>query len=663
MLHDRDEMDIIFEVIDLDSPGRSYANGTRAAKSFVSARREVYRNALNQLYKNRGQPTNELERELAAKYERFSGFHHFKQAADRIRAQLGQANRFMEGVRRSGMYLATMKEIFRSYGLPEELTALPHVESSFNFEAYSSAGAAGVWQFMPGTGRLFMDINYTIDERRDPIIATHAAAKLLKANYEELGSWPLAITAYNHGRAGMARARQMVGGDIADIIENYRSRSFGFASKNFYCEFLAALDVARDYRRHFGDLDVYPEHSFEEVEIAHYTPATAVAQQIGIPLDTLREYNLALRSSVWKGWRHIPKGYRLRVPHGHGERGASAIASLPERYRLAEQASGGQHVVRRGETVGGIARAHGVSFRELMNANRLRSSMLRVGQRLDIPVRESRVAMASTSATARDTSTPVEAGAIHTVRRGDTLFNIARRNGIPLPTLLELNNLTTRSAIYPGQRLRVTPPEEPMAAVPATAVAPVEPSAPRKLERAAPASPEAKTAQDGEPQPVQVNEESITVMGRTLKVQASDYAAAPAGKNAGSIIVAAEETIGHYAEWAKISPSAIRNLNHRNVYRKMRTGAKITIPFTRVTREEFERKRLEYHLQMFEDFFESYQVGDEKQVTVAPGQSIWELCVNEHNAPLWLVQMYNPEKNLDQLNPGDSITIPAVVKK
>ena len=106
----------------------------------------------------------------------------------------------------SGQYMIFLKKIFKKYDLPEELIVLPHVESSFNYKAYSSAGAAGIWQFTRGTGKQYLKISYEVDERLDPILSTEAAAKLLKRNYEVLGSWPLAITAYNHGAYGMKRA-------------------------------------------------------------------------------------------------------------------------------------------------------------------------------------------------------------------------------------------------------------------------------------------------------------------------------------------------------------------------------------------------------------------------------------------------------------------------
>ena len=120
-------------------------------------------------------------------------------AAENVRWQLGQSNRFLAGLRRSGAYRDHIEEVIRSKNLPAGLVVLPHVESSFNPGAYSSAAAAGMWQFTRATGQRFMRIDHIVDERMDPYIAAEAAMSLLEYNYRVLGTWPLALTAYNHG--------------------------------------------------------------------------------------------------------------------------------------------------------------------------------------------------------------------------------------------------------------------------------------------------------------------------------------------------------------------------------------------------------------------------------------------------------------------------------
>src|SRR5881397_2871605 len=162
---------------------------------------------------------------------------------DNVHTQLGIKERFREGIVRSGRYVEAFEEIFEKQGIPPEIALLPLVESSFENRALSNAGAAGIWQFTRGTGRLYLNVNRKLDERLDPARATRAAARLLRDNYNALGSWPLAITAYNHGRAGMLRAQIESGPEITNITDQYRGPAFGYASMNFYAEFLAAVEV------------------------------------------------------------------------------------------------------------------------------------------------------------------------------------------------------------------------------------------------------------------------------------------------------------------------------------------------------------------------------------------------------------------------------------
>ena len=164
-------------------------------------------------------------------------------AIEDVRFQLGQADRFRDGLLRAGLWQAHIVETLANLGMPVELAVVPHVESSFNAAAYSKAGAAGLWQFMRSTGRRYMRIDSAVDDRMDPFRATEAAAQLLSFNYRLLGTWPLALTAYNHGAEGMRRAKEQVGSDdIVKVLRNYHSPSFGFASRNYYVSFLRRVD-------------------------------------------------------------------------------------------------------------------------------------------------------------------------------------------------------------------------------------------------------------------------------------------------------------------------------------------------------------------------------------------------------------------------------------
>jgi membrane-bound lytic murein transglycosylase D len=321
-------------------------------------------------------------------------------ADNRLRSQRGLRERFGDGVRVSRRYLPEMERIFRAEGLPVELTRLPLIESCFNIQAYSKAGAAGIWQFMPKTGRLFMRVDHLVDERRDPLASTRAAAQFLAQNHDVLGSWPLAITAYNHGPYGIARAVDELGtSDIATIIRDYRGSSFGFASRNFYAEFLAALEVERDHRKYFGEMPVEASEPVREHRLDRALGIAQAARLADTDRDRLAELNPALTGIVVEGRRPIPAGYRLRLPAAEAEGFQARLAELPEprvvrvaarpvrKARTPARATYVTHRVRPGQTLSHIAKKHGVSVNALRSANRIgKSTRLRAGQTLRIPV-------------------------------------------------------------------------------------------------------------------------------------------------------------------------------------------------------------------------------------------------------------------------------------
>lgn len=229
----------------------------------------------------------------------------------RIRSQRGAKEHFTEGLRIAGRYISEMKKIFRAEALPVELAYLPLVESSFNIRARSGVGALGMWQFMRETGKKFLRIDGNIDERRDPFESTKAAARLLKENYRLLGSWPLAITAYNHGTDGMFRGIKAVESDnIVDLIREYQSPTFGFASKNFYAEFLAVVELATNKDAYFPFLRSHSPVTLREVATTRQMPLRSVLKPAAISPSEFFEWNPALDSSATL----LPAGYRIKLP-------------------------------------------------------------------------------------------------------------------------------------------------------------------------------------------------------------------------------------------------------------------------------------------------------------------------------------------------------------
>ncbi|MFQ5514408.1 MAG: LysM peptidoglycan-binding domain-containing protein [Myxococcota bacterium] len=391
LLHDSRNLGLVYETLRFE---RNLSPRTRQKR--VDARKRHWRKVLRRLA-NGGQPDSPEEETVLRLLELELGHpprpQDLRRAARRLRFQLGQRDKFREGIIRAGAYENVMRAIFRREALPEDLALLPHVESSFNLKAYSKYGAAGIWQFMRSTGRRFMRVDYIVDERLDPIASTSAAARLLKHNYESLGSWPLAITAYNHGVAGMRRAKRKLGtDDIAAIIERYRSRSFGFASRNFYAQFLAARKVIRSYESYFGPLRRDEPEPVDEITLPFFVDVKDLQRHLGVAPEVIQHYNLSLRPPVFRSGKRIPKGFVLRLPAGTlGADPERWIARIPPKRHFAAQHRSRYYTVRRGDTLGGIAKRHRTSVGRLVALNNLPSRhRIYPGQTLQLPEGASR---------------------------------------------------------------------------------------------------------------------------------------------------------------------------------------------------------------------------------------------------------------------------------
>src|SRR5579862_9819516 len=307
-IHDQRNLAIVYETLHFDAD-----QAPRAREAQVTAARERYQNILRRL--GGGAAPQDAEEQRVRELWAGADPARLRMAADDVRFQLGQSDRFRAGLQRAGLWENHIAQTLAAQGLPPEIAALPHVESSFQPTAMSKAGAAGMWQFIRSTGRRYLRIDAAVDERLDPYRSTEAAAQLLSYNYRLLGSWPLAITAYNHGAEGMRRARDQIGSDdIVRIVREYQSPTFGFASRNYYCSFLAALRLDRDPEKYFGPVTPSPMANLHEVQLQAPMRADALAKALPLDIDTLRTLNPALRNAVWNLQRQIPSGYRLRLP-------------------------------------------------------------------------------------------------------------------------------------------------------------------------------------------------------------------------------------------------------------------------------------------------------------------------------------------------------------
>lgn len=384
ILHDKNDLSIIYGVVDFvdwNTPAAARIN-----RNLVKLARHRYKTILTRLG-NGKKPQSGEEKRIAALFAHKKHGKHgsYKKARDNIRLQIGQKDRFRKGVIRSGAYMRSIKRIFHKYRLPPELAYLPHVESSFNPRAHSKAGAVGLWQFTRITGKNFMTINDVLDERYDPVLSSHAAAKLLKENYNQLGSWPLALTAYNYGRAGMVRAvnRRKT---YTNIFKNHRTGLFKFAARNFYSEFLAALHTARKMEKDPSIIRDRPAATFT-VRMKGYADFDRLCRFFRISSVDLARLNPALQRPVLTGKKYIPKGYRLRLPATPSFR--RRAEKLGPRFYHARQIRDRVYIVRRGDTIISIGKKLGISSRSLIRANHLNNrGFIHVGQKLLLPPRK-----------------------------------------------------------------------------------------------------------------------------------------------------------------------------------------------------------------------------------------------------------------------------------
>ena len=275
--------------------------------------------------------------------------------------------RFRIWLSRSGRYLPMMRGILRQHGMPEDLVYLALIESGFSCQAYSRAHAVGPWQFIRGTGKRYgLTINYWVDERRDPVKATHAAARYLKDLHQEFGSWYLAAAAYNAGEGKIRRALKRYKADNFWSISQGRRYYLKRETRQYVPKMIAAALIAKEPDKYgFSDINYEKPLAYDVVKVHPGTSLGVAAKLAGIKSKELNDLNPELRR-----WAVPPTGgmYELRIPRGEKASFEVAYAKLPVRQRKARV---GAITVRvhRGDTLGRIAKTHGVSLRDLMAMN------------------------------------------------------------------------------------------------------------------------------------------------------------------------------------------------------------------------------------------------------------------------------------------------------
>ena len=581
ILHDSQNLNVIYEVLNLKDPD-SYNAKTINDKRINTAKRK-YKMILKKLAQNPSISDAETMR-VAALFGKDANRADFQKAMNQIRCQMGEKDRFLEGIIRSGTWIGEIKRIFRSYNLPEDLVYLPYVESSYNPKAYSKLGAAGIWQFVRRAGKNFMTVGYAIDERWDPIRSSEAAAQLLKHSYEKFGSWPLAITAYNHGISGMLSAKWKKGG-YEEIFNQYTGKNFRFASRNFYSEFMAAREVATHYEKYFGKIIPDTPVDTRKIVLAGYASIKDLGKYFGVDMATLGRLNPSLRPPIFRGQKYVPKGYSLCLPSYAVENRMGASLELPLNMYKDHQKSSRIYRVKKNDNITKIAKMHGIEVSDLIQANKLNSKgVLYVNQNLRLPLPGEMADMAETP--------PLPATDI-------------RQQKPQVPEMPSLRRSSAYEATTPASELEIEP----------------------------------------------------DIVGGNLEVE---RVMIEKGKPVGIIQVEMEETLGHYAEWLEIPTRIIRRLNRFPYGKTIQLHMKLKIPLDKISKEQFEETRFEYHKKIQEDFFSFYGIESVQQYRLQKGDNVWTLCNDTFEMPVWLLKKYNPKVDFNDLRCSQKLVIPVI---
>jgi membrane-bound lytic murein transglycosylase D len=610
LLHDDWYMGLVYEVLRFDP-----SDSPRQREHIVEQAKARYAALLRRFAAGDTENLTPHERRILHDFGDETTPAGYREAIERIRFQLGQADRFHEGLIRAQAYEASISRVLADRGVPPEIGALPHVESSFNPAAYSRVGAAGLWQFMPGTARRYMRVDGVVDQRLDPYSATEAAANLMLYNYRLLGSWPLAVTAYNHGPGGLRRAQDELGtSNIAVIVKRYQGATFGFASRNFYVAFLAALEVDRNAEKYFGPLTHLPDTQSTVVALPDYIAVDALARAFKADLGALRVLNPALRPPIWNKTRLVPRGYELRIPGSPPAADITAAwARLAPAERFVTQRNDGTHRARRGETLAGIAAASGVTLNRLLAANGLSGPReLARGEVVHIPMPASR---------AEGSAAGVAAAAA------------ATRPAEVLPAAPEV-------PAPPAAAASVAAPPAPAAAAPGAAPALARLPPPRE--------------------PVSERQAMSTALlpaaSPSGNADTTDYSVGADN----TVVVQAAETLGHFADWSKVSSGSLRTLNKLHKNAMVTLGHKVKLDLSQVGAAQFEAARRDYHRQLQESFFATHRISGTENYVVKKGESLWIIAQQHSDLPVWLVAEYNPDVDFGEVRPGTTIALPRV---
>ncbi len=609
VIHDAENLDIVYEIVNLND---YFPENTSMRVKWKKIKYIIndYQKILFKLARNNHivyGDLNDKERDVYLLLLEKNDPQKYRSAARNIRGQRGLKENFQAGIKRSGKYIPEFKRILDNYNLPPELCYLPHVESSFTNRAYSKSGAAGLWQFIRSTGRLYLKINRMLDERLDPYIATDAAARLLKENYRVLGSWPLAITAYNHGLNGMSNARYKCRtSDFGVIVQKYKSRSFGFASKNFYAEFIAALRVVNNYEFYFGPLEFEKPSKFIHFKVPENISIDKLSEKLLINKELLIELNPALRTPITLSRHNIQKGYDIKIPDIKDYDPYIIYAGLHQSNEPRLVFSFDFSDFSSGKFINPTPTA--TTFVD--------HNWTLIGQMKQYPDFEKII---FPQVDIREQNSP-----------GKTEANDHIASLLTKP--FSENIVSDYDSIVPVNTAlpEAIPEYQDSLYLLHASVVPVGPQVPVTL----------------------LNELEYNV--DLTNIYNFDI------KGTYWITVLPEETIGHYADWLNLSANYLRKINRFSYRREIQVGQRFKLEFSNTSVDSFNKKRLTYHNNIQNNFFSEYHIIGTATYEIQPGDNIWKICYEKYNLPYWLIAYYNRDKKWELLKPGDSISIPII---
>jgi len=357
-------------------------------------------------------------------------------------------------MQRGRKYEPMIRRTFRQHGIAEDMYYLGLVESGYNPHAYSRAAAVGMWQFMTATGRGFgLRVDWWVDERRDPMRSTKAAARFLSSLRDQFGSLYLAAAAYNGGPARVSRGLSRYASNVGDsegddqFFALAETRAFRRETSNYVPQLIAAAAIGKEPWKYGITLEPVAPYTYDSVQVPPRTAIAALTFATGASLDSLRDHNPHLLRGATppdgETWVRVPKGYAT-------ETFTIDFMAIPDSVREAWKPV----KVKKATTVATLAKAHAITVTQLRWYNpRLKGTKVAVGTTVNIPTK---LAISGAFAVADPSVERYGAtvNGVHVVRRGETLSHIASRNGTTVARLMALNGLK-KNVIFPGQAIRV----------------------------------------------------------------------------------------------------------------------------------------------------------------------------------------------------------------